>query len=66
LVLDETDFGHMVGEVELEVEEDQAEKAREEIDAFLEMYRWFCGGGDRDGEPVEGKLEAYFRRVRGG
>ncbi len=56
----------MVGEVELEVEEDQAEKAREEIDAFLEMYRWFCGGGDRDGEPVEGKLEAYFRRVRGG
>ncbi len=54
----------MVGEVELEVEEDQAEKAREEIDAFLETYRWFCGGGDRG--PVEGKLEAYFRRVRRG
>lgn len=96
LVLDRTDFGHAVGEVELELEaeggeagaggwagegeeflkgggkggefskeggkgkgegdEERAEKAHGEIDAFLAKYSWFCRPG-----PVEGKLSAYFR-----
>lgn len=61
VVLDRTDFGHAVGEVELEVEaEGDAEKAHEEIDGFLAKYSWFCQAG-----PVEGKLSAYFR-LRGG
>lgn len=72
IVLDRTDFGHSVGEVELEVElkegaqDDEKEKAKTaerahgDIDGFLEKYRWFCQAG-----PVEGKLSAYFR-LRGG
>lgn len=59
LVLDQTDFGHSVGEIEIEVEADDAEKAEEahrDIDKFLARYSWFCQPG-----PVEGKLSAYFR-----
>lgn len=59
-MLDQTDFGHSVGEVELEAED--AEKAHLDIDAFLARYSWFCQPG-----PVEGKLSAYFRlRGNGG
>lgn len=54
VVLDQTDFGHSVGEVELEAED--AEKAHRDIDAFLKKYSWFCESGS-----VEGKLSAYFR-----
>lgn len=63
LVLDQTDFGHSVGEVEVEVEvgddaekAEKAEQAHKDIDAFLAKYSWFCQPG-----PVEGKLSAYFR-----
>ncbi|KAI9846088.1 MAG: hypothetical protein M1837_004344 [Sclerophora amabilis] len=55
IMLDRTDFGHSVGEVELEAED--AGSAHREIDAFLRKYSWFCEGGG----PVEGKLSAYFR-----
>lgn len=54
VVLDQTDFGHAVGEVELEAAD--AAQAHEAIDAFLARYAWFCQAG-----PVEGKLSAYFR-----
>ncbi|KAL8992427.1 MAG: hypothetical protein Q9169_007113 [Polycauliona sp. 2 TL-2023] len=54
VVLDSTDFGHSVGEVELMAEDE--EKAHREIDAFMARYPWFFGRGK-----VEGKLEAYFR-----
>lgn len=62
-MLDQTDFGHSVGEVEVEVEvrddadkAEQAEQAHKDIDAFLAKYSWFC-----QPRPVEGKLSAYFR-----
>ena len=54
LMLDETNFGHSVGEVELEVEDSSL--AHRDIDAFLKKYSWFCCGG-----PVEGKLSAYLK-----
>jgi thiamine-triphosphatase len=58
VVLDRTDFGHSVGEVELEAAD--AEKAHGDIDKFLKRYAWFCEMG-----AVEGKLKAYFR-LQGG
>ncbi|KAI4276620.1 MAG: hypothetical protein LQ337_002351 [Flavoplaca oasis] len=54
VVLDHTDFGHAVGEVELMAEDE--EKAHREIDDFMARYPWFFLKGK-----VEGKLEAYFR-----
>ena len=54
IVLDESDFGHRVGEVEVMSEE--GGKAREEIDAFMERYGWFFGKGK-----PEGKLAAFLR-----
>ncbi|KAL8806862.1 MAG: hypothetical protein Q9223_004568 [Gallowayella weberi] len=54
VVLDYTDFGHSVGEVEI-MAEDEA-KAHEEIDGFMARYPWFFMKGK-----VEGKLEAYLR-----
>ncbi|KAL8784927.1 MAG: hypothetical protein Q9213_003669 [Squamulea squamosa] len=54
VVLDRTDFGHSVGEVELKME-DEAE-AHQEIDLFMARYPWFFTNGK-----AEGKLEAYFR-----
>ncbi len=57
VVLDETDFGHWVGEVELEAEDADAEKAHEEIEAFLWRYRWFF-----DTAKPKGKLTAYFEK----
>lgn len=55
VVLDVTDFGHGVGEVELMAED--AERAHGDIDAFLREYAWFFVGA----EP-KGKLTAYFEK----
>ncbi|KAL8911504.1 MAG: hypothetical protein Q9172_007665 [Xanthocarpia lactea] len=54
VVLDYTDFGHSVGEVEL-MAEDEAE-AHRQIDLFMARYPWFFIKGK-----AEGKLEAYFK-----
>lgn len=53
VVLDWTDFGHGVGEVELMAED--AEKAHADIDEFRREYAWFF-----DGSKPKGKLTAYF------
>lgn len=55
VVLDVTDFGHGVGEVELMAED--AGKAHAEIDAFFEEYAWFF-----DTSKPKGKLTAYFEK----
>ncbi len=67
IVLDDTNFGHTVGEVELETKvkvqnEDEAQKLMQEMDKkivdFLQRYEWAFS----DDEPV-GKLSAYFARL---
>ena len=55
VVLDVTDFGHEVGEVEVMVEEAGAEKAHGAIEGFLKRYPWFFDTGR-----PKGKLTAYF------
>lgn len=55
VVLDSTDFGHRVGEVELMAED--AEEAHRDIDAFLKEYAWFF-----DTSVPKGKLTAYFEK----
>ncbi|KAL1986937.1 hypothetical protein VTN96DRAFT_5354 [Rasamsonia emersonii] len=60
VVLDETCFGHRVGEVELLAERGEEQHAQLEIDRFMERYRWFflsCGNNS-----VKGKLSAHFER----
>lgn len=57
IMLDHTDFGHSVGEVELMAEDE--ETAHGEIDTFMARYPWFFEKGN-----IEGKLAAYFR-IRG-
>lgn len=57
IMLDYTNFGHAVGEVEL-MAEDEA-RAHCEIDAFMARYSWFF-----ERSKTEGKLAAYFR-IRG-
>jgi thiamine-triphosphatase len=58
VVLDETDFGHRVGEVELLTNSQQAAKhMHHEIDAFMAEHKWAFP--DKD---VVGKLSAYSRR----
>jgi thiamine-triphosphatase len=71
VAIDSTDFGHIIGEVELEVQDleigdknDQAEslklqKMDEEIAAFMKRYFWAF---PVDGKVV-GKLSAYFKWV---
>ncbi|KAL8894184.1 MAG: hypothetical protein Q9207_008536, partial [Kuettlingeria erythrocarpa] len=54
IMLDYTDFGHSVGEVELMAEDE--ERAHREIDAFMARYPWFFEKGK-----TEGKLAAYCR-----
>ncbi|KAK4232453.1 CYTH-like domain-containing protein [Podospora fimiseda] len=68
IVRDEMDFGHVVGEVELQKEwvGDGEEGKREEmrrmdlrLKGFMKRYGWaFDMGGEKE---VEGKLTAYFR-----
>jgi len=55
VVLDSTDFGHQVGEVEILAED--AEKAHRDIDAFMREYAWFF-----DIIKPKGKLTAYFEK----
>lgn len=55
VVLDETDFGHTVGEVELLAED--AHAAHADIDTFLARYAWFF-----DCANPKGKLTAYFEK----
>ena len=53
IVLDFTNFGHEVGEVELMAED--AGKAHADIDGFVREYAWFF-----DMTNPKGKLRAYF------
>ncbi|KAH7122383.1 CYTH-like domain-containing protein [Dendryphion nanum] len=63
VVLDEADFGCVVGEVEIcesmkrEEMQDKVPVLNERIDGFMKKYEWAF---PRDGEVV-GKLEAWFR-----
>lgn len=60
IVLDTTNFGHDVGEVEViaQVSADaDAARVHEEIEAFLGRYPWFFDTGS-----PKGKLTAYFER----
>jgi thiamine-triphosphatase len=71
IVLDKMDFGHEVGEVELQSEvhlaytgqalEDHKQRAMQQMDqeivAFMQRYRWAFAAG----VPI-GKLTAYFKR----
>ncbi|OWY53977.1 Thiamine-triphosphatase [Alternaria alternata] len=75
IVLDRMDFGHEVGEVELQSEvhlaytgqalEDHKQRAMQQMDqeivAFMERYRWAFAAG----VPI-GKLTAYFERKAAG
>ena len=54
IMLDATDFGHWVGEVELLAHDEQ--RAHLEIDAFMRRYSWFFA---QEPKP-KGKLTAYF------
>jgi thiamine-triphosphatase len=56
VMLDATDFGHCVGEVELMM--DNEERAHSDIDTFMKRYSWFFLQG---GKP-KGKMTAYFER----
>lgn len=55
VVLDETDFGHSAGEVELLAEDEK--KAHADIDVFLARYAWLF-----DCSTPKGKLTAYFEK----
>lgn len=68
IVLDRTDFGHVVGEVELEAQVlvRNAEEARHqchlmdvELQRFMQRYNWAFDSG-----PAIGKLTAYFAQQR--
>lgn len=56
VVLDETCFGHSVGEVEVLVSPGKEKQAHANMDEFMEGYGWFF---QSEGE-VKGKLTAYF------
>lgn len=55
IMLDHADFGHTVGEVELLARD--AKTAEEEINVFMEKYRWFFGNGK-----PKGKISAYLEK----
>ncbi len=56
IMLDSTDFGHWVGEVELQTE--NTATALADIDIFMQKYAWFFAN---DATP-KGKITAYFER----
>ncbi|MCJ1424344.1 hypothetical protein MMC29_002231 [Sticta canariensis] len=69
VVLDQTSFGHAVGEVELIAgragsgADDDPGKGHQRIDDFMRKYAWFFGGGEGGRrKKVKGKLSAYFER----
>jgi thiamine-triphosphatase len=55
IMLDRTDFGHTVGEVELM--HSNAQEAHRAIDDFMNKYSWFF-----DRTKPKGKLSAYFEK----
>lgn len=55
IMLDHADFGHTVGEVELLARD--AKAAEEEINEFMEKYKWFFGHGK-----PKGKISAYLEK----
>ena len=60
VALDETDFGHDVGEVEVQAGVDEEDrKVQMEIERFMEKYKWLFGSGE--GKP-KGKMTAYFEK----
>ena len=69
IVIDRTNFGHTVGEVELQCQVDGQSQAKEkeeltqrmdqEIDSFMQKYAWAFPKGK-----VIGKLSAYFQQQR--
>ncbi|KUJ14257.1 uncharacterized protein LY89DRAFT_784240 [Mollisia scopiformis] len=54
IMLDSTDFGHSVGEVELQTRDPTA--AHADIDKFMQKYAWFFVNKT----PPKGKMTAYF------
>jgi thiamine-triphosphatase len=56
VMLDTTDFGHWVGEVELLAHDEQ--RAHLDIDMFMQRYAWFFS---QENKP-KGKLTAYFEK----
>ena len=58
VMLDSTNFGHEVGEVEVMAEEAEAEKAHGDVERFLKRYPWFF-----DTRSPKGKLTAYFEML---
>jgi thiamine-triphosphatase len=56
VMLDTTDFGHWVGEVELLAHDEQ--RAHLDIDIFMQRYAWFFS---QETKP-KGKLTAYFEK----
>ncbi|KAL8764672.1 MAG: hypothetical protein Q9203_006956 [Teloschistes exilis] len=64
VVLDETDFGHSVGEVEL-MAEDEAE-AHGQIDGFMQHHSSFFDCGRGEGDESEEKLAAYLKKFGAG
>jgi len=58
VVLDTTDFGHAVGEVEIMASD--VEKAEKDIDQFFARYPWFFQGGT-----PKGKISAYLELKAG-
>ncbi|MCJ1478119.1 hypothetical protein MMC13_006795 [Lambiella insularis] len=65
IVVDSTDFGHSVGEVELqqevalEAEEQLASRLDAQIEAFMSEHSWAFPSGN-----AVGKLSAYFDRAK--
>ena len=76
IALDDVDFGHMVGEIELVADlelrnnesriaeivnkENKKTAMGEEIQIFTDRYRWAFPTTTPDGKPVEGKLRRYL------
>lgn len=58
VVLDETDFGHRVGEIEVMAEDPDV--AHKEIENFKGKHGWLFGGDG--GEKPKGKVTAWFER----
>jgi thiamine-triphosphatase len=56
IMLDSTDFGHWVGEVELQTQ--HAATALSDIDTFMQQYSWFFVSK----ATPKGKMTAYFER----
>ena len=57
IVLDDSNFDHQVGEVELLARPEDVAKAHAEIDDFVKEYTWFF-----DTTNPKGKLTAYFEK----